>query len=133
MVNLLVSDVPGRYPNLKFVSVESGVGWIPFLLDALDYQCGEFAPELMSHLTMKPSEYFRRQFYGCFWFESRTLKPSIEHLGVERIMFETDIPHPTCLYPHSVERVRAAIAELDPADQRRILQDNAAELYKIEV
>ena len=48
-------------------------------------------------------------------------------------MFETDFPHPTCLYPHSVERVRAAIAELEPAVQRRILQDNAAELYKIEV
>ena len=38
MVNLLFSDVPERHPNLKFVSVESGVGWIPFLLDALDYQ-----------------------------------------------------------------------------------------------
>jgi predicted TIM-barrel fold metal-dependent hydrolase len=133
MVNLLVSDVPERYPNLNFVSVESGIGWIPFLLDALDYQCGETAPEHLAHLSMKPSEYFRRQFYGCFWFESKTLKPSIEHLGAERIMFETDIPHPTCLYPHSVERVRAAIAELDPAVQKRILQDNAAELYKIEV
>ena len=38
MLNLLVSDVPERYPGLNFVSVESGVGWIPFLLDALDYQ-----------------------------------------------------------------------------------------------
>ena len=75
MVNLLVSDVPERYPNLNFVSVESGVGWIPFLLDALDYQCGETAPEHLAHLSMKPSEYFRRQFYGCFWFESRTLAP----------------------------------------------------------
>jgi uncharacterized protein len=133
MVNLLVSDVPELYPKLNFVSVESGVGWIPFLLDALDYQCGETAPEHLAHLSMKPSEYFRRQFYGCFWFESATLAPSIAHLGADRIMFETDIPHPTCLYPHSVERVRAAISELDPAVQRRILQDNAAELYKIDV
>jgi predicted TIM-barrel fold metal-dependent hydrolase len=133
MVNVLVSDVPERYPNLKFVSVESGVGWIPFVLDALDYQCGETAPEHLKHLSMKPSEYFRRQFYGCFWFESRTLGPAVEHLGADRIMFETDIPHPTCLYPHSVERVREAIGALDPAVQKRILQDNAAELYKIPV
>jgi predicted TIM-barrel fold metal-dependent hydrolase len=82
---------------------------------------------------MKPSEYFRRQFFGCFWFESATLAPAIEHIGATQIMFETDIPHPTCLYPHSVERVRKAIAALDPAVQQRILQDNAAELYKIEV
>jgi predicted TIM-barrel fold metal-dependent hydrolase len=128
MVNLLVSDVPTS--NLKFVSVE-GVGWI-VPAGCADYQCSRRA-RTPGHLSMKPSEYFRRQFYGCFWFESKTLKPSIEALGAERIMFETDIPHPTCLYPHSVERVRAAIAELEPAVQRRILQDNAAELYKIEV
>ena len=80
------SDVPERYPNLRFVSVESGIGWIPFVLDALDYQCGETAPEHLAHLSMKPSEYFRRQFYGCFWFESRTLKPSIDHLGVDLVL-----------------------------------------------
>jgi predicted TIM-barrel fold metal-dependent hydrolase len=133
MVNLLISDVPERFPKLRFVSVESGIGWIPFVLDAMDYQCGETAPAHLAHLSMKPSEYFRRQFYGCFWFEHRTLQSAIEQIGAERIMFETDIPHPTCLYPHSVERVRNAISALDPAVQRRILQDNAAELYKIEV
>ena len=133
MVNLLVSDVPERYPNLNFVSVESGVGWIPFLLDALDYQCGETAPEHLAHLSMKPSEYFRRQFYGCFWFESKTLAPAVEHIGPDRIMFETDIPHPTCLYPHSVERVRDAIGQMAPEVQKKILQDNAAELYGIKV
>ncbi len=133
MVNLLVSDVPELYPNLNFVSVESGIGWIPFLLDALDYQCGETAPRHLAHLSMKPSEYFKRQFFGCFWFEHQTLKPSVEALGATQILFETDIPHPTCLYPHSVERVRDAIASLDPVDQKLILQDNAAKLYKIEV
>ena len=133
MVNLLVSDVPERYPNLNFVSVESGVGWIPFLLDAPDYQCGETAPEHLAHLSMKPSEYFRRQFYGCFWFESKTLAPAVEHIGPDRIMFETDIPHPTCLYPHSVERVREAIGQMAPEVQKKILQDNAAELYGIKV
>jgi predicted TIM-barrel fold metal-dependent hydrolase len=109
------------------------VGWIPFLLDALDYQCGETAPQHLSHLSMKPSEYFTRQFFGCFWFESRTLASTVELLGADRIMFETDIPHPTCLYPHSVERVRAAIAAFEPDVQRKILQDNAAQLYKIEL
>ena len=133
MVNLLISDVPERYPNLNFVSVESGIGWIPFLLDAMDYQCGETAPDHLKHLSMKPSEYFQRQFYGCFWFESRTLAPAIEQIGADNIMFETDIPHPTCLYPDSIERVRDAIGDLAPDVQKKILQDNAARLYKIDV
>ncbi|MFP6837919.1 MAG: amidohydrolase family protein [Pseudomonadales bacterium] len=133
MVNLLVSDVPERYPNLNFVSVESGIGWIPFLLEALDYQFGETAPEHLKHLSLKPSEYFKRQFYGCFWFESRMLGPAIEQLGEDRVMFETDFPHPTCLYPDSTNRVRTAIADLDSTVQRKILRDNAAALYKIDV
>ena len=132
MVNLLISDVPERYPNLNFVSVESGVGWIPFLLDAMDYQCGETAPDHLKHLSMKPSEYFMRQFYACFWFESRTLAPSVDMLGADNIMFETDIPHPTSLYPLNAERVRNAMSALEPDVQHKILRDNAARLYKIE-
>jgi predicted TIM-barrel fold metal-dependent hydrolase len=131
--NLLISDVPETYPNLKFVSVESGIGWLPFLLEALDYQFGETAPEHLSHLSMKPSEYFKRQFYGCFWFESRSLGSAIEQLGAGQVMFETDFPHPTCLYPDSSNRVRAAIEDLDPIVQKKILRDNAAALYKIEL
>jgi uncharacterized protein len=133
MVNLLVSDVPERYPNLNFVSVESGIGWIPFVLDALDYQCGETAPAHLKHLSMKPSEYFQRQFYGCFWFEHRTLASAIEQIGPSQIMFETDIPHPTSLYPNAVERVQQTISTLDPTVQKMVLQDNAARLYRIDV
>ena len=132
LANLLVSDVPERYPNLKFVSVESGIGWLPFLLDALDYQFGETAPEHLAHLSMKPSEYFKRQFYGCFWFESGTVGPAIDQLGADCVLFETDFPHPTCLYPDCRSRVAEAIAELDETVQRKILRDNAAALYRID-
>jgi predicted TIM-barrel fold metal-dependent hydrolase len=133
MINLLVSDVPERYPELRIVSVESGVGWIPFMLEALDYQMGETSPEHLAHLSMKPSEYFRRQFYGCFWFEGPTLAPAIDYLGADRVLFETDYPHPTCLYPDSIERVKKAVETLPEDTQRKILQDNAAELYRIEL
>ena len=133
MVNLLISDVPERYPNLNFVSVESGIGWIPFVLEALDYQMGETSPEHLKHMTMKPSEYYKRQFYSCFWFEGPTVKPAVDYLGPDRILFETDYPHPTCLYPESIERVQKAIGDLPEDTQRKILQDNAAALYRIEL
>jgi predicted TIM-barrel fold metal-dependent hydrolase len=129
--NLIFTGVPERYPEVKFVSVESGVGWIPFFLEALDYQMYETAPSIRNRLTMLPSEYFRRQFYGCFWFESVALTHMLDVLGVNNVMFETDFPHPTCLYPKSDERVRKSLASLDDHARRRVLQDNAAELYKI--
>ncbi len=131
--NLIYTGVPERFPELKFVSVESGVGWIPFFLEALDYQLFETAPSQQAKLSMLPSEYFRRNFYGCFWFESAALTRLIDVLGPNNIMFETDFPHPTCLYPKSDERVRKALDALDFPTRKRVLQDNAAELYKIPV
>jgi uncharacterized protein len=131
--NLIFTGVPERYPDVKFVSVESGVGWIPFFLEALDYQMYETAPSIRAKLTMLPSEYFRRQFYGCFWFESAALTHMLDVLGVNNVMFETDFPHPTCLYPKSDERVRKSLESLDAHSRRRVLQDNAAELYKIQL
>jgi uncharacterized protein len=129
--NLIYAGILERYPDLKFVSVESGVGWIPFYLDALDYEMSETMPNDGRKLSLKPSEYFRRQFYSCFWFERTGLATAIAALGPETVMFETDFPHPTCLYPNGLDHLRETASQLDEYTRRRVLQDNAAELYRI--
>jgi predicted TIM-barrel fold metal-dependent hydrolase len=131
IANLVFSGVLERHPDVRFVSVESGIGWIPFFLESLDYQLHESAPSVIDQLSMLPSEYFRRQVYGCFWFEAVSLPSVIDALGSARLMFETDFPHPTCLYPDPIGRVAAATADLDDATVRRLLQDNAADLYRV--
>ena len=82
--------LPERYPNLNFVSVESGIGWIPFLLDAMDYQCGETAPDHLAHLSLKPSEYFMRQFVPDIKREytllPNNIRITIGSYGSERIL-----------------------------------------------
>ncbi|MGE0542157.1 MAG: amidohydrolase family protein [Dehalococcoidia bacterium] len=131
--NLIYSGVLDRFPECKFVSVESGVGWIPFYLQALDYQLTEAAPNELKHLKLRPSEYFKRQLYACFWFEKLPSKEVIESVGINNVMFETDFPHPTCLYPSIKETLSKTLGHLEPAVLRRVLQDNAAELYRISV
>ena len=131
LANLIYSGVLERFPTLNIVSVESGVGWLPFFLESLDYQQSETAPHSFDHLSMKPSDYFRRQIYGCFWFESAALPVVLEYLGPDRIMFETDYPHPTCLYPDPLTRIADLKARLGDHVFRRIMQDNAAELYRV--
>jgi uncharacterized protein len=131
--NLIFAGIPERFPDVRFVSVESGIGWIPFFLEALDWQCEETAPNDRRKLKMLPSEYFRRQFYGCFWFETVAVTRLLDVIGVDNVLFETDFPHPTCLYPRSSERVRDAVGSLDEVTRRKILQDNAAQLYRIPV
>lgn len=129
--NFILSGMFERYPGLKVVSVESGAGWLPYFLEALDYSVMENMDQTRGVLTMKPSEYFRRNMYACFWFEGRHLKATVEQLGEDNILFETDFPHPTCFYPNAYQRVQSAIEGLEPRVQRKLVSGNASRLYNI--
>jgi predicted TIM-barrel fold metal-dependent hydrolase len=131
LANLIFSGLLERHPALKFVSVESGIGWIPFVLEALEHQLGETAPGSMDHLSLSPLEYFQRQLYACFWFEKADVAHTLELLGADNVLFETDFPHPTCLYPDSMALAAPGLERLTEDVRRKVFQDNAAGLYRI--
>jgi predicted TIM-barrel fold metal-dependent hydrolase len=131
--NIIYSGILERHPTLKIVSSESGVGWIPFALDALDYQVTETAPHALDTLSMKPSDYFRRQIYACFWFEGEGLIESVRRLGFDKCMFETDFPHPTCLYPDPLTKMAEVLEAVDFESRRKLLSGNAAVAYNVDV
>jgi predicted TIM-barrel fold metal-dependent hydrolase len=125
--NLIYSGMLDRFPGLKFVSVESGIGWVPFLMEALDYQLVEIAEG--RRFDLKPSEYFRRNFYACFWFEREDIGPMLRRVGIDNVLFETDFPHPTGLYP--IERLEERLGDLTRAERVKVLSGNAAKLYRV--
>ena len=129
IVNLIFSGLLDRYPTLNFVSVESGLGWLPFVLESAEYQVAENGIEL----ALRPSEYFRRQIYASFWFEHRNVVDAIAQLGADNVMIETDFPHPTCLYPGARKKIEETLAPLPEADQRKLFYGNAARVYNLEV
>jgi len=133
VTNAILSGVFDRFPDLKMVSVESGVGWIPFILETLDYEMSENAPDELAQLGRKPSEYFRTNMYATFWFErNRNKLPElVDAVGEDSILFETDFPHPTCLYPNPLETVAPKMATLTAEQQRKILGENARKLYRL--
>jgi predicted TIM-barrel fold metal-dependent hydrolase len=133
VTNLILSGMFDRHPDLKMVSVESGCGWIPFILETLDYEMAENAPTFLAQLSKPPSQYFRSNLYATFWFESsrERLPALVEAVGEDCIMFETDFPHPTCLYPNPVERAAEKMAGLSPEARRKIFGENARKLYRI--
>ena len=133
VTNMILSGVFDRHPELKMVSVESGVGWIPFILEALDYEMSENAPDELAQLKKMPSEYFRSNLYATFWFENarNKLPDLIEAVGEDSILFETDFPHPTCLYPNPLEAVEAKMATLTPEIRKKIYGENARKLYRL--
>lgn len=131
--NLIVSGIFDRHPELQMVSVESGCGWIPFILEALDYEMSENAPAEVARMKKRPSEYFRSNLFATFWFENNwnNLPELVRVVGEDRILFETDFPHPTCLYPGPLDSVESKLATLSPDARRKILGENARRLYRI--
>ena len=135
VVDLLVSGILPRFPELQFVSAESGIGWLPYTLESLDYHFQK--AEVMEKnplFDLLPSEYFRRQVYASYWFEQIAPRLLLDEIGVDRIMFETDFPHPTCLGPEDIPAVLDGELGKQPESvQRAILTDNAAKLYGVQV
>ena len=140
LANLIFGGVCARFPDLDFVSVESGVGWLSCVLEMFDWQWtnGDVAKEHPEY-DLIPSEYFERQVYGSFWFEKRDITHSISKFP-KNLMWETDYPHPTSQYPspnssavRPGDYAEEALAGIDETIARDILQDTAARLYNVAV
>jgi predicted TIM-barrel fold metal-dependent hydrolase len=133
VTNTILSGVFDHYPELKMVSVESGIGWIPFILETLDYEMAENAPRELAQMSKLPSEYFRSNIYATFWFENHRnkLPDLIEAVGEDNILFETDFPHPTCMYPNPLETVETKMMTLSETARNKILGENARALYRL--
>ncbi len=132
VADLLTSGVLPRFPRLRFVSVESGIGWIPFVMEAVDHAYLEGRKDRTSEWELLPSEYFARQIYACYWFETVAPRRLLEEIPVDNVLFETDFPHPTCLYGNIGDKIEAGLGEASEEVRRKFLWDNAARLYGIE-
>ena len=136
VTDLIFGGVCHRFPDLKLVSVESGVGWIPSVLEACDWQWrnGGVLDEHPEY-DLLPSEYFRRQIYGCFWFEEEAAVTALARYP-DNILYETDYPHPTCQHPGPrtpAQRPRdyatRVLGGLPDDLLAKVLHDNAAAVY----
>jgi len=133
LINTIFAGIFDRFPKLQMVSVESGVGWIPFMLETMDYELEENAPQQFGEMSKKPSEYFRSNWYATFWFEENQgdVQGLMDKVGEDRVLFETDFPHPTCLYPAPLDTVAKKMNTLRPETRRKVMGENAAKLYRL--
>lgn len=137
IAELIMGQVCHRFPTLRFVSVESGFGYIPYLLEALDWQFTNGAGAARTNPSLLlPSEYFRRQIYATFWFEQSISR--VVDLYPDNIMFETDFPHPTSLSPGPNTYAKGArdtivenLSSLPDSLLQKILQGNATRVYAL--
>ena len=137
ITEVICSGLCHRFPDVNFVSVESGVSWLPFLVEAMDWNWKNYGATKDFPDRELPSFYFRRQLYGSFWFENEPLGRVID-MFPDNMMFETDFPHPISLSPGPASaaenpRKMAEKALAGQSDEviRKVFHDNAARLYHL--
>jgi predicted TIM-barrel fold metal-dependent hydrolase len=125
---LLLSGLLERFPGLRFVFVEPGLGWVPHYISKLD-GLAEHGYELPD-LREKPSFYFRRQVSLTFMDDRRGVLDRHE-LGVGNIMWSTDFPHPACTWPNSRAVVQRLMEGVPDDEAYQMVYGNAARVFRL--
>ena len=129
LVSLITSGACERYPDFRFVLGESGVTWIPYVLDRLDTEYEDRARAL--GFSMKPSDYFRRQGYTTYQ-QDQYLEPSIPLVGEDNIIWGADYPHPDCIWPESRQYFDKNLGSFPERVRQKITCDNVVKLYHLD-
>jgi predicted TIM-barrel fold metal-dependent hydrolase len=126
LMSLVFGGVLERHAGLRVVIGESGIGWIPYVLDHMDLEWEDQFKDL--GLSMKPSDYWRRQCKATYQTDRIGIK-LLDELGEDCIMWGSDFPHPDGVWPDSREFIAREVGHLPAGVRRKIVCDNAAALY----
>jgi uncharacterized protein len=129
-MDIIMGGVMERFPRLRFAFLEAQCGWLPFWLHRMDehYEWREPFGE-MTHLTMPPSEYFRRQGFCAVECDEEFVKHVVDDVGDDNLVTTTDYPHGDSKYPNAMDRFLAL--PLPDASKKKILWDNVLRLYNL--
>lgn len=129
--SVMTQGVPVRFPELKMGFMEIGATWLPYYLDRLDEHWEKRGAEEMPHLRDKPSDLFRRSRIKVSVEGKETLlRQTIDFVGVEHLVYATDVPHWDGEFPENLDHLRQANT-LTEGERRAILHDNAANLFSL--
>ncbi len=128
MADLIWGAVPQRYPQLRFVVVEGGIGWVASLLGFMDHWWNDHRHWMEPQLDEAPSTYFKRQFWATFE-DDRAGILTRELVGVDRLMWGSDYPHTEGTFPYSQEQIMRDFMGVPEAEVYQMVTGNAAQLY----
>ncbi|HXJ32409.1 MAG TPA: amidohydrolase family protein [Candidatus Eisenbacteria bacterium] len=130
LANLVYAGVLERHPRLTIGVLECGGGWLPHWMDRLDEFTESYGWQLLG-LSMKPSEYVRRQVYVSFDPGEHTMSALGPLIGEDAMIWASDFPHSDAKYPGVVRELREHTADMTPAARVKLLGTNALRLYGI--
>jgi predicted TIM-barrel fold metal-dependent hydrolase len=135
-VQLILSGVLDRYPELRIDMAENQIGWVPLFLEMADLRYNRhkhWAKDLLGFAPLKqlPSEYIRQHFYWGFQ-QDRVGVELREHIGVDRLIWAADFPHQESEWPHSQDVITHNFAGVPDDEKNMMICDNAVRFFHLE-
>jgi len=123
--DLVWSPVLRQYPDIKFALSEGGIGWIPYLLERLDYNYHHHRAWTGQDFGDKlPSQVFNEHVITCFIDDAFGLA-SREFLNMDNVTWECDYPHSDSTWPNSPEQLGKALDRLSAEEVAKVTHLNA--------
>ena len=132
IVVFVLGGVLERFPRLRIVSAENDAAWMAYLMwrmDAIHSRLSALAP---AKLSLKPSDYIKRQVYATFINEP-VFVDELHRYPADNIMWSSDYPHTAASWPRSQEFIDSTFAGLEEGTRRKIVHDTAARVYSLDV
>ena len=130
IAGMMGAGVFERHPHLRVSFGESGIGWIPYALDRMDF---EFEDRFRDLMKLKPSEYWQRQCKATFQYD--VIGPKLigtnNLMTVDTLMWGSDYPHTDGIWPESTKYINQQFEGLSAEDIQKITCDNAAKFYNL--
>ena len=125
VAELVFGGILHAHPDMRVVIGESGIGWLPYVLERMDDQWRQRFTHL--ELTMPPSGYWNRQMAATFQVDEAGLALA-ERIGVHTLMWGNDFPHGDGVWPDSRAVIDQQFADVAEPARRAITYDNAARI-----
>ena len=139
--HLIMSGVFDRFPELRYVMTEQGVGWGIEDLRRMDGYHAQMASGRVGELGFpaelvlpeKPSDYFAHNVWIGASFPSPSEASAMKKVGVDRMMWGSDYPHNESTFPYNRLHLRRSFSDWDEADLRKVFAENASKVYRIDM
>jgi predicted TIM-barrel fold metal-dependent hydrolase len=128
IATFIFSGILQRHPGLKLISVESGIGWMAFLVPWMDHVFERHRWHTKSELSETPGFYFHRQVFGTFIDDVVGVR-NRDVIGVGNIMWSSDYPHVNSSWPESRVYIEKHFGDVPTEERRLMVGGNAARLY----
>ena len=124
----LFSGILDRHRSIQVAFSEGGAGWAPYLLEQASEVFDSFRVQLPAQRP--PRETFAEHMTVCM-LRDDTAVAALDVIGEDNITWESDYPHESTLFPHSMESLAHTTGPMSESTARKFAETNARKLFRI--